>query len=126
LNRPGVDAEAIAAALLELARTPDGARTILSVFTTAGTTVAEGSALPREYGSHCHAERPKGWAFRKWQEAIKGIQGAKRRGRYWFVSREAFERWEAAQVAPAPASTPTTWADEARAAGGIRTSRASR
>ena len=96
---------------------------ILAELGALGTT----SRAPAEYTSHHEGPRPAGVALRVWQKQIQAIPGAKQRGRYWVVSREAFERWEASQAAPsaAPSPAPETWTpgEQARRAGGVRVTR---
>jgi hypothetical protein len=78
---------------------------------------------PAHYSSRKGGDRPDGFALERWQATCPTIPGAVRRGRWWTVSREAFEAFEAAQTSPAPSSAPapTGWSlEQAYKSAGLR------
>ena len=95
---------------------------ILAELGALGTTSRE----PAEYTTHRDGPRPAGYGLRAWQKLCPTLPGARQRGRYWTVTREAFERWEASLDAPraAPSPEPEAWTPElSRRAGGVRVTR---
>jgi hypothetical protein len=80
------------------------------------------------FSTHRDGPRPDGWGLRPWQRVAPTIPGARRRGRYVVVPRDAFDRWErgtAVQAAPAANDTvASTWTPTAALrAAGLRGSR---
>jgi hypothetical protein len=66
------------------------------------------TAEPAAFSTHRDGPRPREYAGRPraWRELAPRIPGAVRLGRWVTVPREAYERWLAAQVAPAEPEPP--------------------
>ena len=68
-----------------------------------GLLVARIAGAPATYTTRQSGPRPAEYAdrLRAWRGLAPGIPGAVRLGRWWSVSREAYERWLAAKAEPA-------------------------
>ncbi|HEV3193377.1 MAG TPA: hypothetical protein VGY54_22875 [Polyangiaceae bacterium] len=68
-----------------------------------------GAVEPLPFSTHHKGPRPDHIGLRRWQKLAPQVPGAMRRGRFWMVSREAWEAYERGTSPSTPAANDPAW-----------------